>query len=74
MKLDTSQTGLNRAAARLARNAHKTASHGAIPERSDTDYVSLSVERVTTKLAFKANASVLRAEDDMKASVIDIIA
>ena len=74
MKLDSSQTGLNRAVARLGRNAYKTASHGALPKTSQTDYVTLSVERITTKLAFEANLSVLRTEDEMKESVIDIMA
>ncbi len=74
VKLDTSHTGLNRATARLNRNAHQTASHSMRPSESETDHVTLTVERITTELAFKANASVLRTEDEMKASIIDILA
>ena len=74
MKLDTSQTGLNRAARKLASTAHKTASHGANPAKSKETYVNLTVDRITARQSFEANLAVRKTEDEIEKSIIDIFA
>jgi hypothetical protein len=74
MKLDSSQVGLQRAANTLRRNAHDTASHGLTPGASKRNYVDLTVERLTTRTQFSANLEVLKTEDELKKSIIDIFA
>ena len=74
MKLDSSQVGLQRATNTFRRNAQQTASHGIKPGASGTDYVELSAERVATRNQFTANLEVMKAEDELKESIIDIFA
>ena len=74
MKLDSSQVGLQRAVNTLRRNAHQTASHGIKPGESGASYVELSVERVVTRTQFTANLEVMKVEDELKESIIDIFA
>ena len=74
MKLDSSQTGLNRAMRKLSVTAHRTASHGTKQADPKDNYVDLTVDRITAKRAFQANLAVRKTEDEVASSLLDIFA
>jgi flagellar hook protein FlgE len=69
--INSATAGLAAASQRLQASAERTASWGL---DSKVDLATEAVEQVTAKVAFKANAAVIRTANEMMGELLDILA
>jgi flagellar hook protein FlgE len=72
--LNTATAGMLAATGRLGASAQRTAAWSLDGARSgsDTDLVKETVEQVSAKTDFKANAAVAKTADEMMGALLDI--